>query len=265
MADVFQIRCGRDLSLNKTFYAYAKACVKDCITVYMASQNLLLTKNLKVTETIQDDSRYHIQFFAPLIILNRNPFLPGLCPQENIIFDYLNPREHLIFFAGIKGVHSSQIKHMVAHTLVLLCGIQNLGTNLLDFFLIIWILFRGVFRTQSNVYNGAFCKNHNAFLQKSSIIDVRLGSYLEPSVNSTRQWYKAYLLVIYELTWALRIRFFEIIPKGSYQVLLLRCVLKLNTIQQNCIIKGHQTNCDVFVSTLLTFACSESTMETFES
>ena len=73
-------------------------------------------KNLKVVETIQDDSRYLIQFFAPFLILNRNSFLPGLCPQENIIFNHLNPREHLTVFAGIKGVHSIQMKQTVTHT-----------------------------------------------------------------------------------------------------------------------------------------------------
>ena len=87
-----------------------------CMTPHVVSQSSFLTKNLKVLETILDDSRYLIQFFAPLLILNLNPFLPGLCPQENIIFDYLNPREHLTVFAGIKGVHSSQKKQMVTHT-----------------------------------------------------------------------------------------------------------------------------------------------------
>ena len=102
--------------MNKTLYTYAKACGKGCLTLHVASQNLLLTKNLKIIETIQDDSRYLIQFFASLVILNRSSFFPGFCPQENIIFDHLNPREHLTVFAGIKGVHSSQIKHMVTHT-----------------------------------------------------------------------------------------------------------------------------------------------------
>ena len=33
---------------------------------------------------------------------------------------------------------------------------------------------KGVFRTQSNIYDGRFCEN--IFLQKSYIVDVRLGS-----------------------------------------------------------------------------------------
>ena len=94
----------------------AKVCGL-CVTLHVVSQNSLLTKNLKIIETIWDDGRHLTRFFAPLLILKWNPFLPGLCPQENIIFDYLNPREHLTVFAGIKGVHSrSQIKHMVTRT-----------------------------------------------------------------------------------------------------------------------------------------------------
>lgn len=33
----------------------------------------------------------------------------GICPQHNILYDELTCREHLILFAGIKGVPVGQI------------------------------------------------------------------------------------------------------------------------------------------------------------
>ena len=51
------------------------------------------------------------------------------------------------------------------------------------------IIFRGVFRTQSNVYDGAFsgklvtAERCQQFLQKTSVVDVRLGSKYASSVN----------------------------------------------------------------------------------
>ena len=66
MGEDFQKRCGRGLTLNKTLYAYTKACGKGCVTVHVASQSLLLTKSLKFIETIQDDSKYLPHFFATL-------------------------------------------------------------------------------------------------------------------------------------------------------------------------------------------------------
>ncbi|XP_065066088.1 cholesterol transporter ABCA5-like [Rhopilema esculentum] len=41
----------------------------------------------------------------------------GFCPQQNILFPQLTPREHLKIFAGIKGVPTSEINDMVEKTL----------------------------------------------------------------------------------------------------------------------------------------------------
>ena len=52
-------------------------------------------------------------------------------------------------------------------------------------------LFRGVFRTQSNIYDGALlwkqftAKSRKLFLQKDSIVDVRLGS----KIHLCKQWF----------------------------------------------------------------------------
>ena len=42
----------------------------------------------------------------------------GLCPQQNIIFEELTPREHLKIFAGIKGIPGNEIDGMVCHCML---------------------------------------------------------------------------------------------------------------------------------------------------
>eukprot|EP00794_Sanderia_malayensis_P009395 gene9395-10383_t len=43
--------------------------------------------------------------------------LIGLCPQQNILFEELTPREHLKIFAGIKGMQPSVIDQLINDTL----------------------------------------------------------------------------------------------------------------------------------------------------
>jgi ABC-type multidrug transport system ATPase subunit len=41
----------------------------------------------------------------------------GICPQHNILFSLLTVKEHLELFCAIKGVHSDDIQHSVAHSI----------------------------------------------------------------------------------------------------------------------------------------------------
>ncbi|GFT61858.1 ATP-binding cassette sub-family A member 5 [Nephila pilipes] len=41
----------------------------------------------------------------------------GVCPQENILHDELNPYEHLMLFGRLKGIPSSELKSKVTHLL----------------------------------------------------------------------------------------------------------------------------------------------------
>lgn len=43
--------------------------------------------------------------------------MTGVCPQHDILFDNLSPREHLEFFAAVKGIHPSLIEFEVMKTL----------------------------------------------------------------------------------------------------------------------------------------------------
>ncbi|XP_023723147.1 ATP-binding cassette sub-family A member 5 isoform X3 [Cryptotermes secundus] len=43
--------------------------------------------------------------------------MTGVCPQHDILFDMLTPREHLEFFAAVRGIHSSLIECEVSKTL----------------------------------------------------------------------------------------------------------------------------------------------------
>lgn len=43
--------------------------------------------------------------------------MTGVCPQHDILFDNLTPREHLEFFAAVKGIHPSLIEFEVMKTL----------------------------------------------------------------------------------------------------------------------------------------------------
>ncbi|XP_074040228.1 cholesterol transporter ABCA5 [Leptinotarsa decemlineata] len=43
--------------------------------------------------------------------------MTGVCPQHDILFDNLSPREHLEFFAAVKGIHPSAIELEVMKTL----------------------------------------------------------------------------------------------------------------------------------------------------
>lgn len=39
--------------------------------------------------------------------------MTGVCPQHDILFDLLTPREHLEFFAAVRGIPKSMIEHEV--------------------------------------------------------------------------------------------------------------------------------------------------------
>jgi len=39
--------------------------------------------------------------------------MTGVCPQHDILFDLLTPREHLEFFAAVRGIPRSMIQHEV--------------------------------------------------------------------------------------------------------------------------------------------------------
>ncbi|XP_029171757.1 ATP-binding cassette sub-family A member 5-like isoform X1 [Nylanderia fulva] len=43
--------------------------------------------------------------------------MTGVCPQHDILFDLLTPREHLEFFAAVRGIPRSMIQHEVKKTL----------------------------------------------------------------------------------------------------------------------------------------------------
>ncbi|XP_014224369.1 ATP-binding cassette sub-family A member 5-like isoform X2 [Trichogramma pretiosum] len=43
--------------------------------------------------------------------------MTGVCPQHDILFDLLTPREHLEFFAAVRGIPRNQIEHEVKKTL----------------------------------------------------------------------------------------------------------------------------------------------------
>uniref|UniRef100_A0AAR5Q584 ABC transporter domain-containing protein n=1 Tax=Dendroctonus ponderosae TaxID=77166 RepID=A0AAR5Q584_DENPD len=43
--------------------------------------------------------------------------MTGVCPQHDILFDNLSPREHLEFFATVKGIPASKIEEEVSRTL----------------------------------------------------------------------------------------------------------------------------------------------------
>ncbi|XP_043254267.1 ABC transporter A family member 1-like isoform X1 [Colletes gigas] len=43
--------------------------------------------------------------------------MTGVCPQHDILFDLLTPREHLEFFAAVRGIPKSMIEHEVQKTL----------------------------------------------------------------------------------------------------------------------------------------------------
>lgn len=43
--------------------------------------------------------------------------MTGVCPQHDILFDDLTPREHLCFFAAVRGINDSEIESEVNKTL----------------------------------------------------------------------------------------------------------------------------------------------------
>lgn len=43
--------------------------------------------------------------------------MTGVCPQHDILFDQLSAREHLYFFAAVRGIRRQQIKAEVKRTL----------------------------------------------------------------------------------------------------------------------------------------------------
>ncbi len=43
--------------------------------------------------------------------------MTGICPQHDVLFDMLTPREHLAFFGRIRGVPDDQLQAQVEQTL----------------------------------------------------------------------------------------------------------------------------------------------------
>lgn len=43
--------------------------------------------------------------------------MTGVCPQHDVLFDQITPREHLVFFAKIRGVPEDRIDGEVEQTL----------------------------------------------------------------------------------------------------------------------------------------------------
>lgn len=39
--------------------------------------------------------------------------ISGICPQQDVLYDYLNPIEHLELYAKLKGIPRKQIKSKV--------------------------------------------------------------------------------------------------------------------------------------------------------
>ena len=40
-------------------------------------------------------------------------FLPGVCQQQNVLFDFMTVKEHLQFYAGLKEVEAEERDDMV--------------------------------------------------------------------------------------------------------------------------------------------------------
>ena len=40
--------------------------------------------------------------------------LKGVCPQQNVLFDFMTVKEHLEFYAGLKEVPADEIEAMVS-------------------------------------------------------------------------------------------------------------------------------------------------------
>jgi len=57
----------------------------------------------------------------------------GLCAQQNILFNELTVREHIIFFGKLKGLNNSQIREDVSRYINLL----KLEMNVIILFLVI--------------------------------------------------------------------------------------------------------------------------------
>jgi ABC-type multidrug transport system ATPase subunit len=47
----------------------------------------------------------------------------GICPQDNVLWDELTAKEHLLFFARIKGLEGQELKDAVSLWLDKVCGI----------------------------------------------------------------------------------------------------------------------------------------------
>ncbi|XP_033331289.2 cholesterol transporter ABCA5 isoform X1 [Megalopta genalis] len=57
---------------------------------------------------------YDVRDFQDMQIIRS---MTGVCPQHDILFDLLTPREHLEFFAAVRGIPRSMIEHEVKKTL----------------------------------------------------------------------------------------------------------------------------------------------------
>ena len=140
----------------------AMAC-RLCVTLHVVSQNLLLTKNLKVIEAFQDHTRYLIQLFAPFLIFNLKPFSSRFLSTGEHYFQLLESTRTSHCFCWYQGsTFKSNKTYGNPYLSVTMqhAKVWNKLQNLCQIFsLTIWILFGGVFRTHSNIYDGAFCES----------------------------------------------------------------------------------------------------------
>lgn len=58
---------------------------------------------------------FGVEVFQDMDTLRENL---GVCPQHNVLFEYLTAREHLELYAGFKGVNSLEIKKRVDRMMV---------------------------------------------------------------------------------------------------------------------------------------------------
>ena len=57
---------------------------------------------------------YDIRNHSDMTMIRR---MTGVCPQHDILFDDLTPREHLYFFAAVRGINEAEIESDVNKTL----------------------------------------------------------------------------------------------------------------------------------------------------
>lgn len=54
--------------------------------------------------------------------------MTGVCPQHDILFDDLTPKEHLMFFAAVRGITETEVESEVNKTLKDCDLIENCDT-----------------------------------------------------------------------------------------------------------------------------------------